>query len=158
MSLVTGNERYPDGTVTTNPGNRRVMVAKRDRKLETAVRGGHLPTSVLWGDADAEIGVIGVGGAFGPILEALERLEARGIAVAYHQPRTIWPVPPDTVEFINSRRRVFVAELNSSGQLAKLFTREGADPSKIEHVLRFDGEPMRPNDVVRPIAAYCGEH
>ncbi len=157
MSLVTGNERYPDGTVTTNPGNRRVMVAKRDRKLETAVRGGHLPTSVLWGDAEAEIGVIGVGGAFGPILEALERLEARGIAVAYHQPRTIWPVPRDTVEFINSRRRVFVAELNAAAQLAKLFIREGADAAKIQHVLRFDGEPMRPNDIVGPIASYCEE-
>ena len=64
---------------------------------------------------------------------------------------------PDTVEFINRHRRVFVVELNSSAQMAKLFIREGADASKIENVLRFDGEPMRPNDVVGPIAAYCGQ-
>lgn len=154
MSLVTGNERYPDGTVTTDPRNRLDMVAKRERKIETAARDGHLPSSVVWGNKDAAIGVIGIGGTFGPILEAVERLEAQGIPVAYHQPRTLWPMLPDTIDFINSHERVFVVELNATAQIAKLFIREGAEADRISNVLRFDGEPMRPNDVVAPVSEY----
>ena len=154
MFLVTGNERFPDGTVTTQPANRLQMVAKRSRKIEIAAQEGRLPSSQLWGDPDAEIGVIGVGGAYGPILEAVERLQAQGIPVAYHQPRTLWPVMPDTIDFIDSRRHVFVVELNATAQIAKLFTREGADPGKISNVLRYDGEPFRPNDIVAPVSEY----
>ena len=98
--------------------------------------------------------MIGIGGTFGPILEAVERLEAQGIPVAYHQPRTLWPMLPDTIDFINSHERVFVVELNATAQIAKLFIREGAEADRISNVLRFDGEPMRPNDVVAPVSEY----
>lgn len=151
MSLVTGNERAPDGTVTTEPGNRIAMVHKRARKVETAISRGDLPGARTWGDVEAEIGIIGVGGAFGPIQEALEQLSEQGVRAVYHQPRTIWPVLPETVEFINGRRIVYVVELNATGQLAGLFIREGAQVDKIVNVLRYDGEPFRPADVVRAV-------
>ena len=154
MSLVTGNERFPDGTVTTQPANRLQMVAKRTRKIELAASAGRLPSSKLWGDPNAEIGVIGVGGAYGPILEAVERLQAQGIPIAYHQPRTLWPVMADTLAFIESRTHVFVVELNATAQIAKLFIREGAASDKMSHVLRYDGEPFRPNDIVAPVSEY----
>ena len=155
MFLITGNERDPDGNVTTNPVNRVRMVDKRARKIETARRDGHLPAARLWGDPEAEIGLIGVGGAFGPIREAIEHLKQEGIRVAYHQPRTLWPVLPETIDFINSRRRVHVVELNATGQMAKLFIREGADAAKITNVLRYDGEPMRPTDVVTHVMEHA---
>lgn len=153
IGLVTGNERDPFGFVSADPLNRKRMVEKRARKLERACAEGQLPGARRWGDADAAIGLIGIGAAFGATVEAMEQLEARSLPTQLLTPRTIWPVLPETLDFVRQRRRVYVVEQNATGQLAKLLIREGACAERLRSVLRYDGRPLRPGDLAAEIAA-----
>ncbi len=151
MSLVTGNERDEFGRVSTDRINRTRMVDKRALKLERAL--DELPAARRYGDPAAPIGFVGIGAAFGPILEAMEELESRGLTNRFLQPRTVWPVLEETLEFVAQCERVYVVEQNATGQLAKLLVREGADSAKIRNVLRYDGTPMRSGHIVQDVLA-----
>lgn len=149
MSLVTGNEHDEFGLVSTDPKNRVKMMDKRFHKIEVAKK--ELPKGREYGDPKAKIGFIGIGMMYGVILEAIEDLEGQGIKAKYHQPRTIWPVLDDILEFIDNCDRVYVIDLNAQGQLAHLLMHQGADSSKIISVCRYDGLPYRPGYLVNQI-------
>ena len=146
MTLVTGNEHDEFGQVSTDPINRKRMMDKRMQKVQTALP--ELPRAVLHGPDDAEIGFIGVGAAYGVILEAMEILAERGIATQYHQLRTIWPMLDETVAFTHSCRKTYVVEYNATGQLANLIIGQGGDASKIENFIKYDCTPMRAEEIV----------
>jgi 2-oxoglutarate ferredoxin oxidoreductase subunit alpha len=141
-SLVTGNERNEWGLVSTNPENRRIMVDKRQRKLDSHLH--LLPRGKLWGDADAAIGLLGIGMQQGVIEEAQQRLTAAGLRIKCLQPRTIWPVIDETLDFIRSSQRVYVIEHNQGGQLARLLLAAGASEERISSIRKYDGEPFTP--------------
>ncbi len=142
LSLVTGNEHDEFGLVTTSPENRIKMMDKRMNKVEKAKN--HLPTARHFGNKKSEIGFIGIGMTYGVILEAMEQLKDRGIDTQYHQPRTIWPVLDETLNFIKKCKRVYVVEHNAAGQLAHLLMHQGAESDKIIKLLRYDGIPFTP--------------
>ena len=145
-NLVTGNERNEWGLVSAEPKNRKRMVEKRARKIES-VR-GDLPKGKRWGDADAKIGLLGFG-TVGAVMErAAERLAKAGIDVQILQLRTLWPVLEETVEFVRARRRVYVIEHNAAGQLAHLVSGGGAPKERMKSILKFDGTPFRAVDLV----------
>jgi 2-oxoglutarate ferredoxin oxidoreductase subunit alpha len=156
LFLVTGNEHDEFGRVSTNAGNRVRMVEKRQRKLDQAMAQGQLPAGRCVGEPGAEVGLIGVGAMFGPLTEAVERLSAQGVSAALLQPRTVWPVLPETIEFVRQHQRVYVVEQNSTAQLRKMLVSEGADGSRIESVLRFDGRPMRAGTIVDAVLGEGG--
>lgn len=56
----------------------------------------------------------------GVIVEARERLEILGLPVDVLQPRTLWPVLDETLDFIRSKERVYVVEHSAEAQLARL--------------------------------------
>ncbi len=142
MSLVTGNERNEWGQVDTAAANRVAMVDKRARKI-AAVR-DDLPLGRRWGDPDATIGMLGIGMELGAMAEATERLAARGFPVSGLQPRTLWPVLDETVEFIRDHERVYIVEHNAEGQLSHLIASVGAPHDRLRSILKYDGIPFRP--------------
>ena len=150
MSLITGNEHNEFGLVSTDPLNRKQMMDKRQQKLTTML--DDLPRATRHGNERAAIGVIGIGMAYGVILEALELLADQGIDVQYFQPRVIYPLLEETREFINSCEMVYVVDLNGGQQLRKLLVREGADDNKLRSISHYDGTPIRPDAVVTFIA------
>lgn len=137
MNLVTGNERNEWGRVSTAPGVRVAMMDKRNRKLET-VR-ARLPAAKEWGNPDATVGIIATGILEGAISEALERLRPEGLDFHCHRPRTLWPLPQQTVDFVNAHDYVYVIEQSQSGQLADLLRSGGADAERLRSILRYDG-------------------
>ncbi len=151
ISLVTGNEHDVWGRVSVDSETRIAMVNKRRRKLQNAV--GRLPPGVRFGTENAAVGVIGIGMAAGVLEEAVERLAAAGLPLAGLRPRTIWPVPPDTLDFISRHTRTIVVEHNASGQLAGLLRQAGAAPGRVRSVLRFDGTPFSPADLVGALSS-----
>ena len=151
MSLMTGNEHNEWGLVSAAPANRVRMMDKRGRKLD-AIR-DRLPAGREWGDPAAPIGLLGVGMTTGVISEAAERLAVAGVPVACLQPRTVWPVPEQTVEFIRSHARVYVVEHNAEGQMAQLLAAAGAPREALRSVLKYDGTPFRPGELVSRILA-----
>lgn len=149
MNLVTGNERDEWGYVTAAPGNRKKMMDKRQRKIHNAL--DDLPKGQRWGDECAPIGVITVGMTTGVVKEAVERLRRDGMEIECLQPKTLWPVLDETVEFVKQHRLTLVVEHNLDGQLARLIAGAGAPREKIHSVTRYDGTPFRPMDLVQQI-------
>jgi 2-oxoglutarate ferredoxin oxidoreductase subunit alpha len=148
-NLITGNERNEWGLVSAEPKNRKRMVEKRARKIES-VR-DDLPKGKRWGDVDAPIGLLGFG-TVGAVMErAAERLAKAGIEVQILQPRTLWPVLDETVDFVRECRRVYVIEHNATGQLAHLISGGGAPKERMVSILKFDGTPFRAVDLVNSI-------
>ena len=146
MNLVTGNERDEWGKVTTEPVNRVKMVDKRSRKIETVKP--QLPKGVEWGDAAAPVGIIGVGLVGEVIREAVERLAAEGFHFHCHRPRTLWPVLPDSIAFVNAHERVYVVEQSEGAQLAGLLKSEGALADRIVSILKYDGLQFTAGELV----------
>ena len=151
MNLVTGNERNEWGQVSSDPENRRAMVTKRARKIEAVV--GDLPRGRRWGSEHAPTGVIGIGLEVAPLRESCERLAARGVAVAFLQPRTLWPVLDETVEFVRQHRLVLVVEHNDEGQLLHLLASAGAPLDRMRGIRRTDGLAFAPGELAESIAA-----
>lgn len=147
MSLVTGNEHDEFGLVSADPVNRQRMMDKRQQKLKSMLP--ELPRAGRYGDQSSKIGVIGIGMCFGVILEAMESLADRGIDTQYFQPRTLWPMLDETINFVNECDVVYVIDLNAGAQLAGLLVHAGADASRIVNILHYDGTPIRSDAVVK---------
>ena len=125
------------------------MMDKRFHKIEEAKK--ELPKGRHFGDLNAPIGFIGIGMMYGVILDAMDELKKQGWNTQYFQPRTIWPMLDDALEFIDKCERVYVVDLNAQGQLAHLFMHQGADSRKIISIRRYDGLPYRPAYLVNQI-------
>ncbi|MGI9533329.1 MAG: 2-oxoacid:acceptor oxidoreductase subunit alpha, partial [Thermodesulfobacteriota bacterium] len=149
FSLVTGNEHDEFGLVTTDPDNRERMMKKRMNKIEHAK--AHLPKARHFGNGDEKIGFIGIGMTYGVILEAMEQLEAEGIGTQYIQLRTIWPVLDEVMDFVEKCKRIYVVEYNAVGQLTHLLMHQGADSSKFIKVLKYNGIPFRPGEILKRV-------
>ena len=142
MNLVTGNERDEWGLVTTEAANRAAMTDKRMRKVDS-VR-PDLPRGHSWGDLEAPIGFLGIGLELGVMQEATEQLAAAGVAIGGLQPRTLWPMLEETIEFVKDHERVYVVEHNAEGQLAHLIASVGAPHERLRSITKYDGVPFRP--------------
>ncbi len=149
FSLVTGNEHDEFGLVSTDPDNRVRMMDKRMNKIENAKT--LLPKARHFGEKEAEIGFIGIGMTYGVILESMELLGKEGISSQYLQPRTIWPVLDEVIDFVENCSRVYVVEYNAVGQLAHLFMHQGADSTKINNILKYNGTPFRPYELAQRV-------
>ena len=149
MNLVTGNERNEWGQVSTAPANRKTMMDKRARKMAAAA--DRLPRAVQWGDAEARIGLVGTGMETGVMDEAYTALAESGLKLRCHRPRTLWPVLEETIEFIGSLAQVYVVEHSEGGQLAQLLKGAGAPRATVRSILKYDGVPFRPSELVSRI-------
>ncbi|MEQ8232803.1 MAG: 2-oxoacid:acceptor oxidoreductase subunit alpha [Gammaproteobacteria bacterium] len=154
MSLVTGNEHDEWGLVSTDPVNRVKMMDKRQRKLETMKP--DLPRAVNHGVETADIGFIGVGMTYGVILEAMDLLAEHGIYAQYHQPRTLFPMLDETPAFTRRCHRTYVVEYSATAQLAKLIVAQGGEQANIHNILKYDGTPMRAEELVRRVLGDLG--
>ena len=147
--LVTGNEHDEWGLVSTNPDTRVRMVDKRARKLE--VIQPSLPRARPFGDPAAEIALVGFGFDTGVMEEAAGRLAARGVPVRGLQLRTLWPVLEDVRQAVSDCQAVYLVEHNASGQYARALTSHGVPAGRLRSVLRYDGLPFRPGELVDEI-------
>jgi 2-oxoglutarate ferredoxin oxidoreductase subunit alpha len=75
----------------------------------------------IYGSPEASIGVVGWGSTFGPIREAVEEANKRGVRVAALHTNMVYPLPEKELsEFLAPLKSVIVPELNYTGQFAVL--------------------------------------
>ena len=151
MTLVTGNEHDEWGLVSTDPINRVKMMDKRQKKMRTMLP--DLPRAQHHGVETADIGFIGVGMTYGVILEAMDLLAEQGIHTQYHQLRTLFPMLDETAAFTRRCKQVYVVEYNATAQLLKLITAHGAEEAHLRSFLKYDGTPMRAEELVHRVVA-----
>ncbi len=146
-----GLEHDERGHPRLSAGIHEQMTVKRFRKLDLVRR--HIDNEEFaprYGDADAELGIIGWGATQGSIREAIDRAREKGYKVAAMHPRCLNPLPEQRLrDFIASCQRILVPECNFQGQFAHhLAATLGVQPMKMN---KIGGLPFTPGEIFAKI-------
>lgn len=105
------------GNVSYDPDNHQRMTDLRHEKIARAAN--DIPDLEVYGEADADVLVLGWGGTYGSLLTTIEQMNANGHKVAGAHLRYLNPFPKNTETVLRRYKKVIVAELNT-GQLDML--------------------------------------
>ena len=116
MHRIGGLEKSSaTGAISNDPDNHQLMVEQRAQKIERIA--DTLPPLKVEGDEDADLLIVGFGGTYGHLHEAMLQMRADGKKVAQAHLNVINPLPHGTRETLARYKKVVVAEQNM-GQLA----------------------------------------
>jgi 2-oxoglutarate/2-oxoacid ferredoxin oxidoreductase subunit alpha len=150
------DEHDEDGTLIsdefTNPQKRRMMVEKRARKMQGAIK--DITPPKLVGPEQADVTLVGWGSTAGVIREAVEKLAGEEGIVA-NQLAIKWIVPLHAAEIsaiLGRSKNVILVENNQSGQFAR-YLRSETGFAAHGHIRKYDGEPFMPHHIVEAVKA-----
>ena len=103
------------GAISNDPANHHSMVETRARKIAGIAE--CIPAQQVEGDNDADLLIVGFGGTYGHLCEAMQQMRSEGKKVALAHFEFINPLPKNTEEILRKYRKVVVAEQNM-GQFA----------------------------------------
>lgn len=142
-------EHDETGIVTESPHERVRMAGKRLKKLHAIESDVKPPT--LYGDADADITFVSWGSSRGPVIDAIAMLKDQGVRANLYHFTWMFPFASSQVtSMLSQAKRIIDVEQNATGQLAALI-REHTGIEIKEKVLKFDGRPFFPEDIVEAI-------
>jgi 2-oxoglutarate ferredoxin oxidoreductase subunit alpha len=152
---VSGLEHDELGHPTANPALHAKMTAKRRDKIKAF--GATLPLPEVFGDPDGDVLLVGWGSTWGPVREALRRLQSSGIRVGQLHLRHIHPLPDGLDGILKRYREVIVVEMNDQGlygfgQLAMHLRGCYALPS-IRSLAKTDGLTFKVREIVDGVNA-----
>ncbi len=139
------------GDVSYDPDNHHEMVKIRAEKVNRIKN--FIPDLEVLGDKDADTIVIGWGGTYGAIYDAVDRVREKGHKVAQAHFRYIHPFPKNTGEVLKKYKKVILPEIND-GQLAKLLKAEFLIDIIQHNLIR--GLPFRSSDLEKVIIENLG--
>ncbi len=142
----SSDEHDEYGHIEEDAENRRRMQEKRMRKLETARAEMRLPTR--YGAEDADLTLIAWGSTYGPLREAVDRLNAQGRRARMLHFTDIWPVPKGVEEMLVGE--TVAVENNYSGQFADLL-RMATGHTVSRRILKWDGRPLSPEYILHNV-------
>jgi 2-oxoglutarate ferredoxin oxidoreductase subunit alpha len=129
---------YDTSAISTDPMNHQRMVLARQAKIDKIA--DFIPEVEVIGDNDAELLIVGWGGAYGHLYECMEKMQANGKKVAFAHFRYINPLPRNTAEVLIRYKKVIVAEQNN-GQFAS-YLRSKVDNFNPYKFNRIKGQPF----------------
>jgi 2-oxoglutarate ferredoxin oxidoreductase subunit alpha len=141
LVVTTGDEHDEEGHITEDAEMRTRMVLKRLGKLE-GMRREALPPQVC-GASRPQVTLLGWGSTYGPLREAVDLLDAEGVAARLVHLSQPWPLPTGLAEVLDGGERLVVVEQNATGQMAHLLQADTGLAAR-GHIRRFDGRPMSP--------------
>ena len=150
MAIVqsSGNEHLEDGHISEDKINRVKMLNKRNAKI-TAMQEEMNPPHGYFDDAG--ILLIGWGSSAGAIKEAVDLMRNKDIDVGCLTFSDLWPFPAEKViSAIGKNKKCIAVELNSTSQL-KLLMRQQTGIDCSGSILKYDGRPLFPEDIVQEI-------
>ena len=138
---------FDTSAISTDPENHQKMVSTRQAKIDKIA--DYIPELQVVGDADADLLIVGWGGTYGHLYEAMETMQEQGKKVALAHFKFISPLPKNTAEVLGKYKKVVVAEQNN-GQFANYLRGKvhGFDP------YRFDRVEGRPFNVARLVEEF----
>ncbi|MCR4407658.1 MAG: 2-oxoacid:acceptor oxidoreductase subunit alpha [Anaerolineae bacterium] len=146
---ATSDEHDEHGHIEEDADNRRRMMAKRMRKLEEARKKMRSPT--LYGPQKAEVTFIGWGSTYGPLREAVDRLNAQGEQANMLHLTDLWPFPAEpTAQVLAAAKKIIAVENNYSGQMADLM-RMTTGHQISGRILKYDGRPLSPEYILKNV-------
>jgi 2-oxoglutarate ferredoxin oxidoreductase subunit alpha len=139
MHRIGGLEKNDKtGAICNDPDNHHLMVEQRAQKIERIA--DTLPPLKVEGDADAELLIVGFGGTYGHLHEAMLQMCSEGKKVAHAHLNVVNPLPRNTQETLARYKKVVVAEQNM-GQLAA-FLRMKTTGANIIQYNEVKGQPF----------------
>ncbi|MFA5806075.1 MAG: 2-oxoacid:acceptor oxidoreductase subunit alpha [Melioribacteraceae bacterium] len=141
---ITGNVNY-------DPSNHDFMVKLREEKIQNVKN--DIPDLTVQGNTEGELLVLGWGGTYGAIKEAVDKATSKGIIVSQAHLRYIHPMPKNTKEVLSKFKKILIPEINL-GQLAKIIRSEF-----LIDVLQYNlvrGLPFRSSDIENQIVEILG--
>jgi len=137
--LANSDEHDGKGYSTEELGIRKEMMEKRMRKLKGIKL--ILPEPTLYGDENAKTTIICWGSQKGPILDAVNELNEKGIKINMLNYSYVFPLKIEKLEKLAKTNKLIAVENNFSGQFADLIRKEtGIDIS--DRVVKYDGTPF----------------
>ena len=139
MHRLGGLEKdYDTSAISTDPINHQKMVRTRQAKIDKI--SDYIPEVKVIGDEDADLLIVGWGGTYGHLYEAMEIMREQGRKVALAHFKFINPLPKNTKEVLAKYKKVVVAEQNN-GQFANYL--RGKDPGFQPYQFnRVKGQPF----------------
>lgn len=146
---VTGVEHNEIGRPDEGQANHVKMMDKRLGKLKDL----ELPNSVSYeGASQPDVLLVGVGSSFGPISEAVERLQGAGLSVGHAHVHVLSPFPVKSLgEHMQAAKQVIVIESNGTGQLFHLMRFYGLTHPEMQSYIKYDGTPFVPREVEQKV-------
>ncbi|MHA1188475.1 MAG: 2-oxoacid:acceptor oxidoreductase subunit alpha, partial [Candidatus Heimdallarchaeota archaeon] len=141
------DEHDEDGFITEDLDHTRVkMVEKRLAKL-AEITNNCLPLELI-GEIDYETLVIGWGSTYEAIKEALERIDDKKLAFLHF--KQVYPIHPDTEDYLKKAKKLIIVENNVTGQFAKLL-RLNTSFTIEDKILKFTGMPFSVEELIEKI-------
>jgi 2-oxoglutarate/2-oxoacid ferredoxin oxidoreductase subunit alpha len=143
---ATASDEHDEfGHITEDMENRRRMMEKRMRKLETARQDIRPP--LRYGPQEAALVLVGWGSTYGVLREVVDRLDGEARLVQFQD---LWPFPAEAAAEALQGGKLVVVENNMTGQFKRLLQAETC--IRVDHTLsRYDGRPFSPEDVIAGI-------
>ena len=129
---------YDTSSISTEPMNHQKMVMTRQAKIDNIAN--VIPNVEVLGDSDADLLLVGWGGTYGHLYEAMEIMQSNGKKVAMAHFRYINPLPKNTADILKRYKKVIIAEQNN-GQLAN-YLRSKVDDFNPYKFNRIKGQPF----------------
>jgi len=148
MHRIGGLEKdYSKSIISTDPDNHNKMVNARQGKIDKIA--DSIPLQEVLGNQDADVLVVGWGGTYGHLSEAIEKIQKQGKKVAFTHFRYINPLPRNTEEIMRKYKKVIVIEQNL-GQFAGYLRAKigGFNPCQFN---RVKGQPFLVHRLVEEI-------
>jgi 2-oxoglutarate ferredoxin oxidoreductase subunit alpha len=139
------------GNVSYDPENHDLMIKLRDQKVKNVAN--DIPDLEVDGNQSGDLLVLGWGGTFGAITEAVIKARKDGYKVSQAHLKYMNPMPKNTEEVLRRFKKVLIPEINL-GQLAKIIRSEFLIKPEQLNVVR--GLPFRVSDIEDKIIEVLG--
>ncbi|MFH1137045.1 MAG: 2-oxoacid:acceptor oxidoreductase subunit alpha [Pseudomonadota bacterium] len=143
---VDSHEHDEVGHISEDPRMRIAQMDKRLRKMDGLAR--EISPPLVFGDAGAELALVGWGATLGALEEAVRTLNEDGLSVKGVIFSELWPFPREAaLGLLEGVSRWFAVEGNYSGQLAHLMQMEILKKPD-GFIRKFTGRPFTPAEIV----------
>lgn len=145
MHRIGGLEKSnTNGTISNDPDNHHLMVQQRAEKVARIA--DSIPELKVEGDENAELLIVGFGGTYGHLCEAMQQMNKTGKKTALAHFKHINPLPRNTEEILKRYKKIVVAEQNT-GQFAA-YLRTKTDGIKLHQYNEVKGQPFNVTTLV----------
>lgn len=139
------------GNVSYDPDNHDEMIKLRAQKVKNIAK--DIPDLEVDGEQEGELLVLGWGGTFGAITEAVMNVRKAGFKVSQAHLKYLNPFPKNTEDVLKRFKKILIPEINL-GQLSKLIKSEFMIPVVQFNIVR--GLPFRTSDIETKIIETIG--
>lgn len=135
---------FTTGAISTDATNHQRMVDLRQEKIDLIAK--YLPAQEVFGNEDADTLIVGWGGTYGYLRDAVEQINNQGHKLALAHFRFINPLPVNAPEILTKYKKIVVAEQNN-GQFAD-YLESKVKGLNIVRYNKIEGQPFSVTDLV----------